>query len=430
MSKPTIGFAGLTHLGLVSGAGAAEKGFEVVGYDPDGARVDGLRRGRLPVAEPGLDDLVARNRARLRFTDSAAELAGCDLVFIAEDVPTDDRGESDLAPIRSLIDRVSGAMRPGALLVVLCQVPPGFTRSLNRDAARTFYLVETLTFGQAVARTLRPERLIVGLADPARPLPAALRGYLESYGCPILPMRYESAELAKISINMFLVSSVTTANVLAELCETVGADWREIAPALRLDKRIGPDAYLAPGLGIAGGNLERDLATAVALGDANGTDVEVVRAWQSNSRYRKDWVLRKLPPELLSRRPPPRIAVLGLAYKKDTDSTKNSPALAVLAALRPFPIAAYDPAVAADPSWHPRLTRAGSALDACAGADAVLVMTPWDEFAKMDIRLLAKTMAGNVVLDPYGVLDGAGAVRAGLRYHRLGVAEASQPGKS
>src|SRR5205807_2432451 len=145
---------------------------------------------------------------------------------------------------------------------------PGFCRALSarlEPRLHLLYLVETLVFGNAVSRAIHPERFMVGCADPGQPLPAPLREYLEAFACPILPMRFESAELCKIAINCFLVSSVTTSNTLAEICENTGADWYEIAPALRLDKRIGLHAYLSPGLGIAGGNLERHLVTVLRL---------------------------------------------------------------------------------------------------------------------------------------------------------------------
>src|SRR5262249_50792221 len=154
----------------------------------------------------------------------------------------------------------------------------------------------------------------------------------------VLPMRYESAELAKISINMCLVASVSTANTLAELCEQIGADWSEIVPALKLDRRIGQHAYLAPGLGIAGGNLGRDLATVCGLADLHGTDAGVVRAWIANSRHRKDWALKVLHREVLSVADSPVIAVLGLAYKQDTHSTKNSAAIALISQLKQYAV--------------------------------------------------------------------------------------------
>jgi UDPglucose 6-dehydrogenase len=412
VTRPVIGFAGMTHLGLVSAVCAAEKGFRVVCFDPGAARI--------AVSEPQLDQLAAKNAARLRFNASDDELRACDVVYVAPDVPTDDAGQSDLGPIDELLERVFAAARRDAVIVVLSQVPPGYTRGKQRDGRILYYQVETLIFGRAVERALHPERFIVGCSDPSQPLPAAYRAFLDAHGCPVLPMRYESAELAKISINMFLVASVSTANILAELCEAIGADWSEIVPALRLDKRIGEHAYLSPGLGIAGGNLERDLATVIRFADERGTDAGVVRSWLANSRHRRDWALRVLHQRILSKVRDPVLAVLGLAYKQDTHSTKNSPSLALLAHLHSFRVRLYDPVVAAREAGHPRAQGVRSELEACEGADALIVMTPWPQFSKLDPRALASRLRGNVVLDPYAVLNDAECRSAGLEVHRLG----------
>lgn len=420
MKHPVIGFAGMTHLGLVSAVCGAEKGFAVVGFDPDASRIASLKRHELAVSEPELDHLVAKNAGRLQFTAGDDDLGGCDVIYIAPDVATDDAGQSDLGSINALLERVFAAARPDAVLVVLSQVPPGYTRSKQRGGRNLYYQVETLIFGRAVERALRPERYIVGCADPAQPLPAAYRAFLDAHGCPVLPMCYESAELAKISINMFLVASVSTANTLAELCEAIGADWSEIVPALRLDKRIGPHAYLAPGLGIAGGNLERDLATVIRFADEHGTDAGVVRAWLANSRHRRDWALRLLHEHTLSKVRDPVLAVLGLAYKQDTHSTKNSPSLALLTHLHRFQVRLYDPVVAASEAGHPRAHSAKSELEACDGADALVVMTPWPQFAKIEAQDAARRLRGKVVLDPYAVLDARAWRSVGLDYHRIG----------
>ena len=280
--KPVVGFVGMTHLGLVSGSAVAHAGFETVCFDPDETLLAGLRKGVLPVLEPGLPELIAGNGSRQCFTADVADIGRCDVVYIAPDIVTDDEGRSDTTVLRGLIDRVGAVLRKDAVLVVLSQVEPGFTRSMSiPEPARRYYQVETLVFGRAVERATRPERYIVGCADPAQPLDPRYRAVLEAFNCPVLPMLYESAELAKISINCCLVASVSVANMLAELCEGIGADWSEIVPALRLDRRIGPSAYLTPGLGIAGGNLERDLATVRRLAEAHHSDAGVVKAWKS-----------------------------------------------------------------------------------------------------------------------------------------------------
>jgi UDPglucose 6-dehydrogenase len=420
LKTPTIGFAGMTHLGINSAAAAAAHGFPTVCHDADPALLADLAAGRPPVVEPGLPDLLAAHGHRLSYAADPAALAVCDVVFIASDVPTDDRGHSDLSPIRNLIDRVIPVLGPETVLVILCQVPPGFTRTLPVSPERLFYQVETLIFGRAVERALAPERFIVGSAAPERALPPAFAAYLDAFGCPVLPMRYESAELAKISINMCLVASICVANTLSEICEGIGADWSEIVPALRLDKRIGPHAYLSPGLGIAGGNLERDLATVIQLSHDSGTNANIVQAWLDDSAYRRDWVLRQIHRSVLPHIADPVFAVLGLAYKENTASTKNSPAIATLDALHPFRVRVFDPAVPAEASGHPRAEAADTALAAVDGVDALLIMTPWPEFRRIVPADLIDTMAGRTIIDPYGALDAQAFEAAGFRHFVCG----------
>jgi UDPglucose 6-dehydrogenase len=426
---PTVGFAGLSHLGLVSSAALASKGVSVVAFDPDRALVEAIGRGQLPVVEPGLPELVA-SASRPSFTPEASDLGRCDVVYVALDVATDAAGHSDLGPLQRLIDLVWAEMSPEATLVLLSQVPPGFTRELGRARMSVtprpgalYCQVETLIFGRAVERALQPERYMVGCADPSQPLPAPYAEVLGIFGCPVLPMRYESAELAKISINFFLVSSISTTNMLAEVCERAGADWSEIAPALRLDARIGPKAYLEPGLGFGGGNLGRDLTTISRLSAERGTDTRIIDAWQANSRYRRDWVLRLLRADILERLPGASLAVWGVAYKQDTASTRNSPSVALLDALDDRPIAAFDPAAEIPQALRGRVATAADPIDACRNADVLLVMTPWPQFRTVPLERVAEVMRGRTIVDPNGVLDRRRAAALGFTHHRLGASE-------
>ena len=421
MSTPVIGFAGMTHLGLVSATVVASRGFQTICYDANASLIERLKAEQLPVLEPGLTELVRGNGERQIFTNSAADLAPCDIVYIAADVPTNDTGESDLAGIRALIGGVSPVLAPTALLVVLSQVPPGFTRALSSPPLeRRYYQVETLVFGRAVERAAKPERYIIGCAHPHEPLDLRLRTLLEAFGCPILPMRYESAELAKISINVCLAASISVANTLAELCEAVGANWSEIVPALKLDRRIGPDSYLSPGLGIAGGNLERDLATIVGFGARHGTETTVVQAFLGNSRRRRDWAARTLQAALPRENSDPVVAVWGLAYKENTQSTKNSPALATISQLPGIRLRVHDPVVPASAAQHPRAEGYPEPLEAARGADALMILTPWPQYRSIAPGEVARRMKGRLLLDPYGVMDAEASEAAGLRYYTLG----------
>lgn len=419
-----IGFAGLSHLGLVSSIAAASKGFDVVGYDERVALCSELAAGRLPVYEPHLPELLADHRSKLSFTANVSDLSRCDVVFIAVDVPTDAEDRSDLAPVSALLDQVAAAVRPGTALVILSQVNPGYTRAararVEAGGARLYYQVETLIFGRAVEQAARPERFMVGCADPEAPLTSALRSFLESFGCPILSMRYESAELCKISINMFLIAQVSTTNMLAEICEASGAEWREIAPALRLDRRIGNHAYLGAGLGIGGGNLQRDMATIQTIAAERGTDAALVDTWAANSQYRRDWALRTLYRHVIATTDRPAIGVWGLAYKENTQSTRNSPAVHLLETLSAFDVIAYDPAAVLSDGVLPHVRRAATALEACEGRDALVVMTPWPQFTTIDARIVRRALRGSTVIDPFGVIDAGQASSHQLTHFRLG----------
>ena len=381
--------------------------------------VENLNNGLPHVLEPQLPELMAECRERLDFSADISCLHDCDLVYIAVDVPTNDTGESDLSSVEHIISKTCAAMNEKAILVVLCQVPPGFTRKLTWPKERLYYQVETLIFGRAVDRAINPERYIIGCNNPEQALPPVMANLLGAFNCPVLPMKYESAELAKISINMFLVASVSASNTLAELCEKIGADWFEIIPALRLDKRIGNYAYLNPGLGISGGNLERDLNTILELSERHHTDGGVVASWISNSKHRKNWAWEKLNEFVLTKFPEPRIALLGLAYKENTHSIKNSPAIALLNKIRGKQVIAYDPAVGKDLAGA-KVNRVQSALEALDAADVLLVMTPWPEFKTIATSDLIERMKGRIVIDPYGILNETELIREGFQYVTLG----------
>lgn len=427
MTLPVIGFAGLTHLGINSQAAAAAHGFQTVGFHPDPKLADQLSQMELPVSEPDLLNLFEAHTERLAFGADPQVLSVCDLVYISVDVPTNDQGQSDLLPIKEMVDTVFPVMKPGAVLIVLCQVPPGFTRQLSIPHEQLYYQVETLIFGRAVERAMHPERFIVGCRHPEKPLPIVLEVFLNAFDCPILSMRYESAELTKISINMCLVASVSVANTMADLCEGVGADWNEIVPALKLDKRIGQFAYLKPGLGIAGGNLERDLTTVIELADQVGGNAKVVKAWISDSIYRKNWVMRKLRNTVLRSQREISLGILGLAYKENTASTKNSASVALLHELmageQDHKITVFDPQVGMDGIPISGVVETENALAACRGTQVVVIMTPWPEFGALSLEDIVEVMDDEKIkwlMDPYRLFDPVDCNALGLEHITLG----------
>jgi UDPglucose 6-dehydrogenase len=426
-SGPT-GFAGLSHLGIVSSIAWASFGRRVIAYDPSIERVEGLASGNLPVHEPGLRELLAGARDAVTFSNDPARLSDCPVVIVSLDVPTGEDHVSDLAPVFSLVETIMPVLRDGVVLVIISQVPPGFTRALasrvraGRPGFRftLYYLVETLIFGRAVERALKPERFIVGCADPSEPLAPQLAGELARYGCPVLPMRYESAELAKTAINLYLIGAVTYANVLSDLCGSITADWNEIIPALRLDQRIGPAAYLRPGLGIAGGNLERDLATVRGLCYQHGVDAEYLGALAGSNDRRHRWILEMLREHVFAAESSPTLAVWGLTYKRNTKSVKNSPALKVLRALTGrAEFRAWDPVLGTGEVDVPAqlLPSSDAVLE---GADALLILSDWEEFSRCDVKPMRTRMRRPIVIDCVGALEGRRKDLGGILYLSMG----------
>jgi len=415
-----IGFAGMTHLGINSSVATAEKGWKVIGYDSNEENIKQLKKGEVLVEEPGLKELLAKNKDNLTFTENIQRLKDCDIVYISADVGTDENSKSDLNTINSLITNVSSNINKDSLLIVLCQVPPGFTRKISSiETERVFYQVETLVFGNAIERALKPERFIVGCENKETELPDMLLKLLESFDCPIIKMNFESAELTKISINLFLSSSVSVTNMLAELCERIGADWFDIIPALKLDKRIGENAYLRPGLGISGGNLERDLITIQELNKKHNVDHSIIDSWLKGSLQRKKWCLEKLKKHVLSVHLDPKIALLGLSYKENTNSIKNSPSIALLSHLEQENVWVHDPVV--NPENIKNAIFSSSVMECIKDSEVLIISTAWPEYKLISASKLIENMSGRIIIDPYRILDGDDLSSLGFEYHTLGV---------
>lgn len=407
MDELVIGFAGLTHLGVNSLAAAAERGFYVLGFDENPETVDAMSNEQLDINEDGLIDLLKKNKDKISFSSDPTDLRNCDIIYISIDVPTDANANSNLDPIESIIHIVLGTVKEETLIVVLCQVPPGFTRQVQQRHINTYYQVETLIFGRAVERATHPERFIIGCADPST-VDSRLLHHLEAYDCPILPMRFESAELCKTAINLFLAASVSTANTLADICERIGADWSEIIPSLRLDRRIGNHAYIETGLGLSGGNIERDLKTVQSLGKKSGADTRVVETFMSHSTYRKNWLVEQFE-NYTSDLSSPKIGVLGLSYKENTHSIKNSPSVAFLEkvlknGVHRTNLKVYDPVVTSLPEAIDVIV-CHNAYQAAENVDMLFINTAWNEFRSLDVTRLVKTIRNGVVVDPFNLLD-------------------------
>ena len=227
MSKLIVGFCGMSHLGISSALASISRNFNTICYDQDPKAIKKLKNV-LNIDEPFFDKILNKKNNFINFTNEIEILKKCDLVYISLDVKTNNVGESNLTDVKQLIEDVISILEKDQILIILSQVAPGFTKSYSKKYKNIFYQVETLIFGKAYERAMYPERYIIGCLNPHKELPKKFNYFLKQSNCPILKMSFESAEFTKISINMCLISSITIANKMAEICENIGADWNEI----------------------------------------------------------------------------------------------------------------------------------------------------------------------------------------------------------
>ncbi len=431
-----IAVIGAGYVGLVSGACFAEFGTEVVLVDTDAAKIAALREGRIPIYEPGLDRLVADNSAegRLRFTTDIAEgIAGAEAVFLAVGTPSRrGDGHADLTYVFAAAEQVARAATQPFVLVTKSTVPVGTGAQLRELVARIRPDLEIqvasnpefLREGNAIGDFMRPDRVVIG-TDSDRALTVLRRLYRPLYliETPIVATSIETAELIKYAANAFLAAKVTFINQVADLCEKVGADVHDVARGMGLDGRIGRK-FLHAGPGYGGSCFPKDtLALARTARDA-GAPITLVEATIAANDARKlamaDRVLHALGGDAAGK----VIGVLGLAFKPETDDMRDAPSLDILPRLAAAgaTLRAFDPAAMAHAkALLPQAVQfCENALDAAAGADALVLLTEWNEFRALAPARLKAAMRGDVVLDLRNVWDPPAMREAGFRYASIG----------
>lgn len=405
-TKAKVGYLGMSHLGIISSITLASKNIETIGVDLDTSLIGKLNEGKWPIQEPKLDETYKRAKNNIRFVSDIDTLNECSIVYISQDVATDDLGQSELIGIESLINLASQNIQEKTRLVILCQVPPGFTRKMEKYHKNISYQVETLVFGEAIDRAQNPERIILGLQDKDIPIDSDYRSILEEFNCPIICLNFESAEFTKIAINAYLAASIITTNALNNLANFVGGEWDSIKKSLQLDKRIGEFAYLKPGLGISGGNIERDLKTLDKISqEILPKEENLFHTFLKLSNKQKTWILDAIHDQLILNKSNVKIGILGIAYKENTASTKNSPALLVANKFQSSIVGYYDP-MATFPDDCSEINIFKSSIECIQESDLIVVATPWPEFAILNFTEILKNKSTDVTfIDPYGVIN-------------------------
>ncbi len=421
-----IAVVGLWHLGSVTAACLAHKGFEVIAYDPDPKIVDDLNQGILPVSEPGLADLVKAglDHRRLVFTSELKDLSSAGLVWVTYDTPVDDEDRADTQGVISNIQALFEFIKPNSVIVISSQLPVGSIRLLENEAKR-LVLTKNLSFacspenlrlGNALKVFLEPDRIIIGLNRQDK------KAFIESIFLAISPnlvwMSVESAEMTKHAINTFLATSVVFINEIAALCEEVGADAREVERGLKSEMRIGPKAYLRPGNAFAGGTLARDTQYLIELGKKFDHQTPLFSGILASNQQHKDWPKHQLNLLFKGEISGKKIALLGLAYKPGTNTLRRSSALEICEWLRQqqAKIAAFDPGIQDLPFEYGFIDLKKSAREALDKADVAVIFTPWPEFESLEV----KDLKNLTVIDVTGFLYEKFSKITGLKYITIG----------
>ncbi len=434
MDSERVCVIGLWHLGLVTSACLADLGRMVVGFDSDPQLIEGLHNHRLPLFEPGLEELVAKGIAegRLWFTANPQEaLAGAKYAMIAHDTTVDERDESDLSQVMAAASHLARHLGDGSIVVVNSQVPVGTCERIQAaihrgKPSRDFglaYVPENLQLGRAIERFKKPDMIVIGSEDPSTA--SSVNELLEGIDAPRVEVGIRTAEMTKHALNAFLATCISFANEMANLCDEVGADALDVARALHLDQRVGPLAPLRPGLGFAGGTLARDLKTLQRLGKRGENGTPLITGVLRVNEQQSHAVTRKLT-RVYGSLQGLRVGVLGLTYKPGTSTLRRSVALEIIDELTTLGAAvrAHDPR--ANLEELPDIASFEFCPDPCAvadGSDALVIVTEWPEFRDLDFAAMKEAMRHPVFVDAQNMLDAKEMTQMGFQY--LGVGKGS-----
>jgi UDPglucose 6-dehydrogenase len=424
MAEPRrIGVFGAGWVGLVTGGCLADLGHEVVVRDVLPERIEALREGRLPFHEPGLPEVLERNRERIRYTDEADDLADADVLFICVQTPPTYSGDADLSYVWTALDDLPRVERR-RLLVMKSTVPVGTGDKVRaaleaRGLANVGYVSnpEFLAEGRAVHDFLNPDRIVIGAFAEQDGL--AIEALYDGIEAPVVVTDVASAEMIKLAANAFLMTRISFINEIANVCEAVGADVVEVAKGVGLDHRLGSH-FLRAGIGYGGSCFPKDSLALKQLASNSGYHFQLLAAVIEVNELQKRRVIQKLQKHLGKLRGK-KVALLGLAFKAGTDDMREAPSLVLASRLlaEGAEVRAWDP-VARPGELMKGAVVYDTVLDAVRGADAAVIVTEWDELRELVSTETRDAMARPLIIDGRNLLDPAETRRAGFAYEGIG----------
>ncbi len=422
---------GAGYVGLVTGTCFADLGHQVICVDVDEPKIEKLRSGVMPIYEPGLEEIVRRNAqaGRLGFTTSYGEgLAKTDFVFIAVGTPQGSGGEADLKYVRSAARSIAAAMRQSLIIVNKSTVPIGtgdwvadIVRRYQREPIE-FSVVsnpEFLREGAAINDFMYPDRVVLGSLDPDAAAQVA-QLYL-SLRAPIMITDLRTAEMIKYASNAFLATRISFINEIASICEALGADVKEVAIGMGYDKRIGRH-FLDAGIGFGGSCFPKDVQALAHMAAVHGCHPQLLRAVMDINRDQRRQVIHKLR-EILGTLDEKVVGVLGLAFKPNTDDMREASSVEIIHLLQSegAHIRAYDPvAMTNAPLYLEDVTLCQDAYEAARGADALIVITEWNEFKHLSLRRLKDAMRQPIIVDGRNIYEAKQMQELGFVYRGMG----------
>ncbi len=427
-----IAVIGTGYVGLVTGACFAELGNDVVCLDIDRSRIESLRAGHVPFFEPGLEELVRRNASagRLSFeTDPARAIGPAAIVFLAVGTPQTSDGSADLSYVRQAAITIAENLGRDTVIVNKSTVPvetgdlvSAIVRERKSSAHRVSVVSnpEFLREGSAIGDFMQPDRIVLGVDDPDAA--ATMRHLYAPLDAKIIETDVRTAEMIKYTANAFLATKISFANQIAHICEMVGADVGDVMRGAGADRRIG-NSFLGAGIGFGGSCFPKDLAALSQVAERVGVVPSLLQATLAINREQIVRAVDRIEQRLGSLKGS-RVAVLGLAFKPQTDDVRESPAIALIELLlaKGAAVAAHDPVAVATARRRlgGRVTFAQSAFEAASGADALVVATDWNEYKQLDLRIAKEHMRGRLLFDGRNVFDPNEAAALGFDYMGIG----------
>jgi UDPglucose 6-dehydrogenase len=419
-----IGVIGVGWVGLVTASCFAELGHEVIAMDIDAGKISRLQAGEAPIHEPGIENLLERNRERLRFTTEVGEvLDSARLLFCCVDTPPTYSGDADLSRVHAVVAELAGDTSHA--LVMKSTVPAGTGAAIRREVPDLAYVScpEFLKEGTAVDDFMKPDRVVIGTDEPE--VESVMRSLYEPFvrtGNPILVMDHVSAELTKYAANAMLATRISFMNEIANFCDAVGADVRQIRLGLGADSRIG-SSFLFPGVGYGGSCFPKDVKALLRMGEEAGLELAVVGAVDRTNEAQKRMLVPRIEQHLGGLRGK-TVGIWGLAFKPRTDDMREAPSLGIIEALleRGARVQAYDPKATdvARRLLGERVTLCGRSYDAVEGADALVVVTEWNEFREPDFRRVKALMRRPAVFDGRNIYNPLALRELGFFYQGIG----------